>query len=106
MRIDPPPSLPCAIGPSPAASALPAPPLEPPAVRSRFHGLRAGGHSPPSVVGRPPNSGVVVLPSRIPPELRIWMTVLSSAGGLKFSKFFDPIEVVMSLVQLRSLIEY
>src|SRR6266852_863404 len=85
MRIEPPPSLPCASDPSPAATALPAPPLEPPAVCSRFHGLRAGGQSPPSVVGRPPNSGVVVLPSRIPPALRILMTISSSAGGMKFS---------------------
>src|SRR6266851_7341186 len=31
IRIEPPPSLPCASEPSPAASALPAPPLDPPA---------------------------------------------------------------------------
>lgn len=33
MRIDPPPSLPCAIGTMPAATAAAAPPLEPPGLR-------------------------------------------------------------------------
>ena len=43
MRTEPPPSLPCATGASPAATAAAAPPLEPPAIRSRSHGVRAGG---------------------------------------------------------------
>src|SRR5947209_12628268 len=43
MRIDPPPSLPGAAGPKPLATAVPAPPLEPPAERCRSHGVRAGG---------------------------------------------------------------
>ena len=43
IRMDPPPSLPCAAGASPAATAAPAPPLEPPADRLRSHGVRAGG---------------------------------------------------------------
>jgi len=42
MRIDPPPSLPGAAGTSPLATAVPAPPLEPPAERLRSHGVRAG----------------------------------------------------------------
>jgi hypothetical protein len=41
-RIDPPPSLACATGTRPAATADAAPPLEPPALRPRFHGLRVG----------------------------------------------------------------
>jgi hypothetical protein len=40
MRIDPPPSLPWAIGTTPAATAAAEPPLDPPEVRSRSHGLR------------------------------------------------------------------
>ena len=40
MRIEPSPSLPCAIGTSPAATAAAAPPDEPPGVRSVRHGLR------------------------------------------------------------------
>ena len=42
MRIDPPPSLPCANGTNPAATATAAPPLEPPACRPVSHGQRAG----------------------------------------------------------------
>ena len=49
MRIEPPPSLPCANGTSPAATAAAAPPLEPPADRSRSHGVRAGGATSVSV---------------------------------------------------------
>ena len=43
MRTEPPPSLPIAIGPMPAATAAPEPALDPPAVRSVFHGLLVGG---------------------------------------------------------------
>ena len=42
MRIEPPPSLPCANGSIPAATAAAAPPLEPPASRVGSHGHRAG----------------------------------------------------------------
>src|SRR4051812_16975782 len=51
IRIEPPPSLPCAIGTSPAATAQPAPPLDPPGVRVRSYGLRVGGHAGGSVLG-------------------------------------------------------
>jgi hypothetical protein len=43
MRIDPSPSLACAVGTIPAATADAAPPEEPPAMWSGFHGLR---HAP------------------------------------------------------------
>src|SRR5687768_12088731 len=39
-RIEPPPSLACATGTMPAATAAAAPPDEPPALRERFQGLR------------------------------------------------------------------
>ncbi len=42
MRIEPPPSLACAIGTIPAATAAAEPPLEPPAVRPVSQGLRVG----------------------------------------------------------------
>ncbi len=42
MRIEPPPSLACAIGTMPAATAAAEPPLEPPALRPRSQGLRVG----------------------------------------------------------------
>src|SRR6266478_7376057 len=40
IGIEPPPSVPCAMGSMPVATAAAAPPLEPPALYSRFHGLR------------------------------------------------------------------
>ena len=46
IRIEPPPSEPCATGTSPADTAAAAPPLEPPAIRVVSHGVTAGG--PPS----------------------------------------------------------
>ena len=54
MRIEPAPSAASAAGTSPAATAAADPPLEPPGVRSTFHGLRVtpqvidsvNGHSP------------------------------------------------------------
>src|SRR5699024_6374311 len=42
MRTEPPPSEPWASGTTPAATAAAAPPLEPPAVRRRSQGVRAG----------------------------------------------------------------
>src|SRR5690606_12357343 len=62
MRIEPPPSLPCATGTMPAATAAAAPPLDPPAERDKSHGVRAGGAMSGSVYGGNPNSGVLVLP--------------------------------------------
>ena len=49
MRTDPPMSEPSAIGTQPLATATPAPPDEPPAVRSGFQGLRVMPHSGLSV---------------------------------------------------------
>ena len=52
MRTEPPPSLPCAIGTIPPATAAPDPPDEPPATRSRSQGLRVGlPYTVASVVG-------------------------------------------------------
>lgn len=42
IRSGPPPSLPCARGTSPAATAAAEPPEGPPGVRERFQGLRWG----------------------------------------------------------------
>src|SRR3972149_5998362 len=62
MRIEPPPSLACAIGTIPLATAAAEPPLDPPVVRSVSQGLRLAPKSFGSVVGTRPNSGVFVLP--------------------------------------------
>ncbi len=62
MRTEPPASVPTASGQMTVASAAALPPLLPPGVRSRFHGLRVTPDSGESVSGFQPNSGVVVLP--------------------------------------------
>src|SRR3984957_5974170 len=67
MRLDPPPSVPMPIGARPPAPAGGAPPLDPPQVRVRSHGLAVRPKSGASVKHLWPNSGVVVLPTRIAP---------------------------------------
>src|SRR6185312_17138345 len=62
MRIEPPPSDPGANGSMPLATAAAAPPLDPPAPSSRFHGVRTGGATSVSVYDGRPNSGAPVLP--------------------------------------------
>src|SRR5437870_10533022 len=70
MRIEPPPSVPWAIGSMPEATAAAAPPLEPPAVCVSFHGLRVGPKSRGSVDGARPISGVLDLPVMTRPARR------------------------------------
>ena len=70
MRIEPPPSLPWAIGTRPAATAAAAPPDEPPGVRERSQGLRVAPVWRGSVVGRIPNSGMFVIPTITKPASR------------------------------------
>jgi|SRR5215813_7867000 hypothetical protein len=81
VRIDPPPSLPLPTGHSPAATAAAAPPLEPPDVRSRFHGFRQAPFRIDSVNDRLPNSGVLVLPSSTNPASLIRRTTDASKSG-------------------------
>jgi len=54
----------------PAATAAPAPPLDPPVVLFRFHGLRHAPSCNDSVVTFKPNSGVFVLPNSTKPAAR------------------------------------
>src|SRR5262249_47185602 len=67
LRIEPPPSVPTCSGAMPAATAAPAPPDEPPGVRSGFHGLRVKPKTRLSVIPTQPNVGVFVLPIMIAP---------------------------------------
>src|SRR6185436_10468294 len=62
IRIEPPPSFACATGTMPLATAAAEPPLDPPVVRSTFHGLRDAPYVTGSVVGTSPHSGVFVRP--------------------------------------------
>ncbi len=86
IRIEPPPSLACATGKMPAATAAAAPPLEPPGVTSRFQGLRVGPNSFGSVNGVMPNSGVLVLPKMTAPARRKRSTSVESRAGLKSAR--------------------
>ena len=81
MRIEPPPSEPCASVPMPAASAAPAPPLEPPGVRVVSCGLSVAPKSSFSVVGRAPSSGVLLLPISTAPARRRRATQAASEDG-------------------------
>ena len=78
MRIEPPPSLAWATGNIPAATAEPAPPLEPPEVWTVSHGLRVAPNRSFSVTVIEPNSGVLVRPVRMNPAL----TKASATGSL------------------------
>src|SRR5580704_6263377 len=59
-RIDPPPSLPTPPAESPAAIAAASPPLDPPEVRERFHGLLVRPYKRLSVSQAISSSGVLV----------------------------------------------
>ena len=80
MRMDPPPSPPPASGTMPAATAAAEPPLEPPAVRPRSHGLLVGPKASGSVYGSRPNSGRLVLPTNTNPAARKRRTISLSRG--------------------------
>src|SRR5688500_9185375 len=70
IRMDPPPSVACATGTIPAATAAAAPPDEPPALWAGLHGFRVGPKRRGSVVVARPSSGVFVLPMITRPARR------------------------------------
>src|SRR5437868_5795837 len=100
MRTDPPPSVPSASGPNPAATCAPAPPLLPPGVRLGFHGLRLGPKTRLSVVPRQPSSGVFVLPRITAPAALIRATTGASASGTKSAYSNEPRVVRTPLVRI------
>src|SRR5262245_36302795 len=67
MRMEPPPSLAVTSGRTEPAIAAADPPLEPPGVRSRFHGERVTPCTRFLVTAVKPNSGEFVLPTTIAP---------------------------------------
>src|SRR5580700_4139014 len=70
IRMEPPPSLACATGTMPDATAAADPPDEPPVEWPVSHGLRAGGKLRGSVVTVVPSSGTLVRPSGTKPAAR------------------------------------
>src|SRR5690242_8556138 len=103
MRLDPPPSVPTPIGANPAATAAAAPPLDPPQVRDRSHGLAVHPNSGASVKHLWPNSGVVVLPMRIAPAALSLATQGESAAGTLSASAKEPKVVRTPAVLTRSL---
>ncbi len=83
IRIEPPPSVPCATGTMPAATAAAEPPDEPPGVRPASQGLCVGPNIRASVVGRIAYSGSVVLPTMTQPASRRRRVMLWSYGATK-----------------------
>ena len=81
MRSDPPPSEPSASGAMPDATAAAPPPVEPPGVRLRSHGLRVGRNAAPSVKGQIASSGICVLPMTMQPAARRRRTRSSSRAA-------------------------
>ena len=104
MRIDPPPSDPCAIGSIPEATAAPDPPLDPPAVCRGFQGLRVGAWVSGSTTGIAPISEVESLPRITKPPSRSEAVVRSSIGEKSGSVAREPIRVHEPRTKLRSLI--
>src|SRR5947207_2079474 len=70
MRIDPPPSLACATGTIPDATAAAEPPLDPPVECSVFQGFLDAPWASGSHVGTMPSSGVLLLPTNTKPAAR------------------------------------
>ncbi len=88
MRMLPPPSLAWANGTMPAATAAAEPPLLPPGEWSVLHGLWVAPQAVGSVVGRLPNSGLLVRPAMTSPAARKRETRVVSAvdtGAASFS---------------------
>src|ERR1700737_2686643 len=88
IRVDPPPSLAVAMGTRPAATAAAEPPLDPPGVRSRFHGLRVTPSARDAVNATAPNSGAAVLPTGTAPAARrraTWGESASTGGRPRYS---------------------
>ena len=81
IRTEPPPSLPMANGPIPDATAAAEPALDPPEVRSVFHGLRVSGKIMLWLAGLYPNSGTLVLPRMTAPAALSRSTTMSSSSG-------------------------
>src|SRR5205809_8139954 len=96
--IEPPVWEPSAPGHMPQATAAAEPLLEPPGVRSGFHGLRVGGGSKLAYCV------VTVLPSRIAPAWRSFLTIVASSRAMLLAHSFDPAAVGQSNTSMMSLI--
>src|SRR5712664_2100142 len=83
-------SLPIPIGERPAAIAADSPPLDPPGVRSKFHGFRDKPVTRLSVSCQAENSGRLVFASGIAPAALKRVTTEASFSGILPEKIFEP----------------
>ena len=95
MRIEPPPSLACANGTMPLATAAAEPPLEPPGDRLMSHGLWVAPQAIGSVVGTLPSSGLLVRPAITRPAPRKRVTSVVSASETTDAFFSARLPLVM-----------
>src|SRR5215510_3559088 len=90
IRIDPPVSEPIDPNPRCRAMAVPDPPLDPPAIRSLFHGFRVVPKWGFTVVTPYANSWRFVLPTITAPALRSLATTAASVCGMRLAKTLAP----------------
>ena len=102
MRIDPIVSVPSAMSASPAATAAPEPPLEPPTVRETSQGLAVRPKCGFSVVMPQANSCVFVLPITSAPPARSAATTGASRSGSR-RKNDEPARVGSPATSMMSL---
>ncbi len=102
MRIDPPVSLPIVPNASPATSAAPLPPLEPPGMRSGAHGFRVGPKCGLFVVTPKAHSWRFVLPTFTAPAANRLAATAESAGGTFIANSFEPAVVATPATSNRS----
>jgi hypothetical protein len=93
MRIEPPASVPVAMGTAPAASVAPEPALEPPGFFAGSHGLRVTPVRGELPVPFQPNSGVVVFPITIAPPSTSRATIGEDVAAGSSELVSDPFPV-------------
>ncbi len=105
MRLEPPPSVPSEIGPMPVATATAEPELDAPGVTFASIGFRVRPNNGDVAACKWPNSGVVVLPTRIAPAAFARDTETASVAGTLVSSRREPMVVRTPAVLSRSLAE-
>src|SRR4051794_14655315 len=102
-RIEPPVSVPIDIGAMRAATLAADPPLEPPAMHCKFHGLHVVKNAEFSLLPPIANSSMFVLPISTASASRSLRMTVASYGGRKSLSIFEAQVVVSPLVHSRSL---
>src|SRR5664279_4105631 len=98
IRIEPPVSVPIAIGIIPAATAAPEPPLDPPGTHSRLWGLWTAPKWGLLDVTPYANSWRFVFPTIIAPAPSSLSTTAASKEETKYSNSFEPPVVRMPFI--------